>query len=138
VGQCYLPESIRMADLSESKPLQVLVWDVSIMVDCYVNRSEQIKQLEDVFADSADRSVSYAPDTQSITLRIKVSDPQVQSTGFYMDIILTYAANGILPDKVEFEIEDRAEVSEEDDDDFAAHCNPFYTKALLEAFREAF
>ena len=58
-----------------------------------------------MFADSADRSVSYAPDTQSITLRIKVSDPQVQSTGFYMDIILTYAANGILPDKVEFEIE---------------------------------
>ena len=46
MGQCYLPESIRMADLSESKPLQVLVWDVSIMVDCYVNRSEQIKQLE--------------------------------------------------------------------------------------------
>lgn len=52
-----------------------------------------------------DRTVSYTPDTQLITLRIKVSDMDPHSTGFYIVIILTYSTDGILPHQVEFEIE---------------------------------
>jgi len=138
IGRCYLPESIRVADLNASKPLEQLVWDISIMTDCYVNRCEQIKQLEDTFADNVDRTVSYTPDTQLITLRIKVSDMDPHSTGFYIVIILTYSTDGILPHQVEFEIEDQKDLSDEDYDDFKSHCNPFFSKPLLEAFREAF
>jgi len=105
IGRCYLPESVKVADLNASKPLERLVWDISDMIDCYVNRSEQIKQLEDTFGDNIKRSVSYTPDTQLITLRIKVSDGTPNSTGFYIVIILTYSADGILPHEVEFEIE---------------------------------
>ena len=46
IGQCYLPESIQVTDLDAKKPLEQLVWDISIMIDCYVNRTEQIKLLE--------------------------------------------------------------------------------------------
>jgi len=138
IGQCYLPESIQVTDLDAKKPLEQLVWDISIMIDCYVNRTEQIKLLEEAFADNVDRTVCYTPDTLLITLRIKVCDGEANSTGFYIDIILTYSVDGILPRQVEFEIEDRQNLSDEDYDGFKSHCNPFFSKPLLEAFREAF
>lgn len=33
---------------------------------------------------------------------------------------------------------DQKDLSDEDYDDFKSHCNPFFSKPLLEAFREAF
>lgn len=33
IGKSYLPESIRVADLDNKKPLDELVWDISILVN---------------------------------------------------------------------------------------------------------
>lgn len=46
VGQCFLPESIHSPDLDNAKPLKQLVWDISNLVDSFVNRQQQIKELE--------------------------------------------------------------------------------------------
>lgn len=38
-----------MSDMDETKPLDRLVWDISILVDSFVNRQQQIKELEVCF-----------------------------------------------------------------------------------------
>ena len=67
--------------------------------------NENFFNYQEAFADNVDRTVCYTPDTLLITLRIKVCDGEANSTGFYIDIILTYSVDGILPRQVEFEIE---------------------------------
>lgn len=46
IGKCFLPQPIIVSDLDSTKPLDLLVWDVSIMVDSFVNRLQQFKELE--------------------------------------------------------------------------------------------
>lgn len=35
-----------MSDLDDTKSLDCLLWDISILVDSFVNRQQQIKELE--------------------------------------------------------------------------------------------
>lgn len=46
MGQCFLPESINVPDLNNEKPLERLVADISDLVDCFVQRQEQLRELE--------------------------------------------------------------------------------------------
>ena len=51
VDQCFLPESINLSDLQDTtRPLKQFLWDVSNMVDCYVIRRGQIRELEVLMA----------------------------------------------------------------------------------------
>lgn len=54
VGQCFLPESINAPDLDSSQPLDRLVWDISILVDSFAHRQQQIKEIEVDFPNGID------------------------------------------------------------------------------------
>ena len=85
--------------------LQASWWVLYLISFDAVVINENFFNYQEAFADNVDRTVCYTPDTLLITLRIKVCDGESNSTGFYIDIILTYSVDGILPRQVEFEIE---------------------------------
>lgn len=131
VTQCCLPESIDLTNLDCRQPLDLLLRQVSNLVDCFVNRRQQILQLEvilkrelnlfgimgfncvnddsswlcayqNAFGDNSDRTISYSLDYLQAVLRIKVSDG---SDGFMINIGLEYHSNEVLPYQVDLEVE---------------------------------
>ena len=129
IGKCYLPESIDLSDLDNTKPLDRLVWDVSIMVDSFVNRQQQIKELEvrfqtcfnveiisiesffisqKEFEGNADRTITFTEDTLKVMLRVRVSDDS--NATFFLCIQLNYLADLILPNDVSLEFEGKIEI----------------------------
>ncbi|XP_032793340.1 uncharacterized protein LOC116930083 [Daphnia magna] len=136
VDECFLPESIHMSDMDETKPLDRLVWDISILVDSFVNRQQQIKELENEFGTSVDRTVTFSEDTLKVLVRVRVSDENSKS--FIIRIQLNYQPSEILPEKVILEFEDGQDYTEVDVTDFEMHCHPFYRLPILRAFHEAF